>query len=46
MEQCLYLWFANARSKNAPVTDGIFKEKAKHFGDDTGVTDFQPVVHV
>jgi hypothetical protein len=39
MEQCLYLWFANARSKNVPLTDEILKEKAKHFGDETGVTD-------
>ena len=41
MEQCLYLWFANARSRNVPVTDEILKEKAKHFGDETGVTDFK-----
>ena len=39
MEQCLYLWFANARSKNVPLTDEILKEKAKHFSDETGVTD-------
>ena len=41
MEQCLYLWFANARSRNVPVTDEILKKKAKHFGDETGVTDFK-----
>jgi hypothetical protein len=38
-EQCLYLWFANAMSKNVPLTDEFLKEKAKHFGDETGVTD-------
>jgi hypothetical protein len=32
---------ANARSKNVPLTDEILKEKAKHFGDETGVTDFK-----
>ena len=31
---------ANARSKNVPLTDEILKEKAKHSGDETGVTDF------
>ena len=40
MEQCLYLWFTNARSKNIPVTDEILKEKAKQFGNETGVTEF------
>ena len=40
MEQCLYLWFANAKSKNVPVTDEILKKKAKHFGNKTGVTVF------
>jgi hypothetical protein len=32
---------ANARSKNIPLTDEILKEKAKHFDDETGVTDFK-----
>lgn len=41
MEQCLNLWFANARAKNIPITDEILREKAKHFGNETGVTDFQ-----
>ncbi|XP_033755738.1 tigger transposable element-derived protein 6-like [Pecten maximus] len=41
MESALFVWFTNTRAQNIPVTDEILKIKAKRFGDELGITDFQ-----
>jgi len=41
MESALFMWFTNARAQNIPVSDDILKTKAKRFGDEMGITEFQ-----
>ncbi|MEW8693664.1 MAG: hypothetical protein AB2535_21740 [Candidatus Thiodiazotropha endolucinida] len=41
IEQALFLWFSDVRSKNAYVNDQMLVEKAKFFGDELKVDDFQ-----
>ena len=41
LDSALQLWFATARSQNAVITDAILREKAKQFGNELGITDFQ-----
>ena len=40
MEEALFLWFSNVRSKNVTVTDDILRAKAKEFGKELNVSDF------
>ena len=40
LEQALFLWFNDVRSKNAIVNDDMLIEKAKTFGGQLGVQDF------
>jgi len=35
------LWISSARSQNVVVTDAILREKAKNYGCDLGIDDFQ-----
>mmetsp|Transcript_4359 Transcript_4359/g.6613 ORF Transcript_4359/g.6613 Transcript_4359/m.6613 type:complete len:276 (-) Transcript_4359:347-1174(-) len=41
LEKVLYTWFINARSENVSVTDIMLTEKARMFGDEMGIRDFQ-----
>ena len=41
LDSALHLWFATARSQNAVITDALLREKAKHFGNELGITEFQ-----
>lgn len=41
LETALQMWFSATRSQNAVVTDTVLREKAKQFGDELGITDFQ-----
>ena len=41
LEQALFLWFSDVRSKNAIINDDMLIEKAKKFGVELGVQDFQ-----
>ena len=41
LEAALQVWFASSRSQNVVITDAVLREKAKQFGADLGVTDFQ-----
>ncbi|XP_069101477.1 tigger transposable element-derived protein 4-like [Argopecten irradians] len=41
MESALFVWFTNARAQNIPVSDDILKTKAKRFGDELSIGDFQ-----
>ena len=41
LEEALQLWFNTVRSQNAVVTDAILRDKAKTFGKQLNITDFQ-----
>ena len=41
MESALQIWFTTARSQNVVITDAVLREKAKQFGSELGITDFQ-----
>ncbi|XP_033731864.1 tigger transposable element-derived protein 4-like [Pecten maximus] len=40
LESALYVWFANARAQNIPISDDILKTKAQKFGDELGIQTF------
>ena len=41
LETALYTWFDNARSQSLCISDDMLISKAKKFGEDLAVTDFQ-----
>jgi len=41
MESALQIWFTTARSQNVIITDAVWRDKAKQFGSELGITDFQ-----
>ena len=41
LESAIQVWFSSARSQNVVITDAILREKAKHFGSDLKIDDFQ-----
>ena len=41
LEFALNMWFAKTRSQNAVITDAVLREKARQFGSELGIVDFQ-----
>jgi len=41
LESALQFWFSSARSQNVVITDAVLREKAKQFGKDLAVENFQ-----
>ena len=41
MEEALFLWFSGVRAKSLPVTEEILRNKAKFFGQEMNIGEFQ-----
>ena len=41
LESALQIWFTTARSQNVVITDAVLREKAKQFGSELSITEFQ-----